>query len=229
MPAGVEPQQAFPLQRWRAYSAEVAMARVFDAPDSYDRRHAPAADLLARRWWAVVLRGVAGILFGMLAFVMPVATLAALVLLFGAYALVDGIFNIVAAATGRGGWPWWALLLAGLVGVGAGLVTFLWPGLTALTLTYLIGVWAVAIGVLEIVAAIRLRKAIANEWWLGLSGALSIVFGGLLMLAPAAGALAMVLWIGVFAFVYGIALVALGVRLRARRAETPERTVRRAA
>jgi uncharacterized membrane protein HdeD (DUF308 family) len=172
---------------------------------------------------------VAGIVFGILAFVVPVVTLAALVLLFGAYALVDGIFNIVAAATGgRGARPWWALLLAGLAGIGAGLVTFFMPGLTALALAYLIGIWAIATGVLEIVAAVRLRKEIRNEWLLGLSGALAVAFGALLLFAPGAGALAMVLWIGAYALVYGALLVFLGFRLRGRRPEARD-TVRRAA
>lgn len=195
-----------------------------------DRGLAIAADLLAKNWWALVLRGVAGIVFGILAFVMPVLTLAALVLLFGAYALVDGIFNIVAAATGgRGARPWWALLLAGLAGVGAGLVTFFMPGLTALALAYLIGIWAIATGVLEIIAAVRLREEIRNEWLLGLSGALAVAFGALLLFAPGAGALAMVLWIGAYALVYGALLVFLGFRLRGRRPEARDTTVRRAA
>jgi uncharacterized membrane protein HdeD (DUF308 family) len=177
-----------------------------------------------------VLRGVAGIIFGIVALVLPVATIAALVLLFGAYALVDGIFNIVAAVTGRTGErPWWTLLLAGLVGIGAGLATFFLPGLTALTLLYVIAAWAIVIGVLEIAAAVRLRRVITNEWWLGLGGALSIVFGVLIMLAPGAGALVMVLWIGAFAVVYGIALVVLGLRLRGRRTGSRKETVHRAA
>jgi len=194
------------------------------------RRLGLETELLSRNWWALAVRGVAGIVFGILAFVMPVVTLAALVLLFGAYALVDGAFNVVAAASGRtGGRPWWALLVAGLVSIGAGLVTFFMPGLTALALAYLIAAWAIATGVLEIIAAVRLRKVIRNEWWLGLSGALGIVFGVLLMLAPGAGALAMVLWIGAYAFVYGVALVILGVRLRRRRDEAGGATIRRAA
>ncbi|HTK40568.1 MAG TPA: HdeD family acid-resistance protein [Gemmatimonadales bacterium] len=193
------------------------MARTTTARDSNDRPHEFAADLLAKVWWALALRGVAGILFGILAFVMPALTLAVLVLLFGAYALVDGIFNVVASLSGRSGArPWWALLLAGLVGIGAGLLTFFMPGLTALALAYLIGVWAIIIGVLEIISAVRLRKVITNEWWLGLSGVLAIVFGVLLTLAPGPGALAMVIWIGAYAFVYGVFLVLLGLRLRRR-------------
>lgn len=206
------------------------MERTPDDRGWNNRGAAIAADLLAKNWWALVLRGVAGIVFGILAFVMPVVTLAALVLLFGAYALVDGIFNIVAAATGgRGARPWWALLLAGLAGIGAGLVTFFMPGLTALALAYLIGIWAIVTGVLEIVAAVRLRKEIRNEWLLGLSGALAVAFGALLLFAPGAGALAMVLWIGAYALVYGALLVFLGFRLRGRRPEARDTTVRRAA
>jgi uncharacterized membrane protein HdeD (DUF308 family) len=187
-------------------------------------------DVLARNWWAVVLRGVAGIVFGILAFVMPVVTLAALVLLFGAYALVDGVFNIVAAVTGRSGArSWWALLLEGLVSVAAGLVAFFLPGLTALTLAYLIGIWAIVTGVLEIVAAVRLRRVIENEWWLGLGGVVSVLFGILLLVAPGAGALAMVFWIGAYALVFGAILVVLGFRLRGRRREAGGAAVRRAA
>ena len=194
------------------------MARTTNDRDRTDRTPGSDAGLLAQFWWALALRGAAGILFGILAFAMPVLTLAVVVLLFGAYALVDGIFNVVAALSGRSGMrPWWALLLAGLVGIAAGLVAFFMPGLTALALAYVIGVWAIVIGILEIASAIRLRKAITNEWWLGLSGALAIVFGVFLTLAPGAGALAMVLWIGAYTFVYGIFLVLLGFRLRRHR------------
>jgi uncharacterized membrane protein HdeD (DUF308 family) len=194
-----------------------------------DRVLSDDIDALARNWWAVVLRGVAGIIFGILAFVMPGATLAALVLLFGAYALVDGIFNIIAAVSGRGVRSWWALLLEGLVSVAAGLVTLFMPAFTALALAYLIAGWAIVTGVLAIVAAIRLRKVISNEGWLVLSGVLSIVFGVLMAVAPGAGALAMVFWIGAYAVVYGALLVAFGLRLRGRRAEARGETIRRAA
>jgi uncharacterized membrane protein HdeD (DUF308 family) len=194
-----------------------------------DRGFAIDTEALARYWWALVLRGVAGIIFGVLAFVMPALTLAALVMLFGAYALVDGIFAIVAAASGRAGGRWWALLLAGVLGVAAGLVTFFMPGLTALTLAILIGAWAIAEGILHIITAIRLRKVIENEWWLGLSGALAIVFGVFMLRAPAAGALAVVLWIGAFAFIYGVILVALGITLRVRRDDVRSVPMRRAA
>jgi short repeat uncharacterized protein DUF308 len=104
---------------------------------------------------------------------------------------------VAAAVRGRSGArPWWALLIAGLVGIGAGLVGFFMPGLTALAPASVIAFWALASGVFEIIAAVRLRKVITNEWWLGLSGALAVVFGVVLMLAPGPGALAMVFWIG---------------------------------
>jgi uncharacterized membrane protein HdeD (DUF308 family) len=206
------------------------MARTMSGRDWNDRDLGVDAEVLARNWWAIALRGVAGVIFGIVALAMPVATLAALVILFGAYALADGIFHIVAAVSGRTGKrPWWALLLAGLVSIGAGLVTFFLPGLTALALAYVIGAWAIVTGVLQIVAAVRLRKAITNEWWLGLSGALAIVFGVLMLAAPGAGALAMVLWIGAYAVAYGIALILLGARLRGRRDEARGATISRAA
>jgi uncharacterized membrane protein HdeD (DUF308 family) len=151
-------------------------------------------------------------------------TLASLVLLYGGYALVDGVFNVIAALSGRSeARPWWTMLLAGLVSIAAGLVTFLWPGLTAIALVYVVAAWAIARGVFEIAAAVRLRKVITSEWWLGLSGALSIILGALLMLVPGAGAVAMVLWIGSWAIIAGVVLVALGVRLRGLRHEAPAR------
>jgi uncharacterized membrane protein HdeD (DUF308 family) len=187
-------------------------------------------DVLARHWWAIALRGLAAIIFGILAFAMPGVTLAVLVLLFGAYALVDGIFNIVAAVSGRSGrQSWWMVLLEGLVSVAAGLVTFFMPGLTALTLVYVISAWAIITGVLEVVAAIRLRKEITNEWWLALSGVLSIVFGVLVAAFPGAGALALVFWIGAYAVVFGAMLVALGFRLRRRHGGAFREPMRRAA
>jgi uncharacterized membrane protein HdeD (DUF308 family) len=187
--------------------------------------------VLSRNWWAVALRGVAAILFGLLTFVVPGITLAVLVLLFGSYAIVDGIFNLVAAARGRvadgeqaRGW----LVLEGLVSIAAGVVTFVWPGLTALALVYIIAAWAVVTGVLEIVAAVRLRRQIDNEWWLALSGVLSIVFGVLLMVAPGVGALALVFWIGAYAIVFGALLVGLAFRLRNARPHTQARMARAA-
>jgi uncharacterized membrane protein HdeD (DUF308 family) len=195
-----------------------------------DPRPLVDADALARNWWAIALRGLAGIIFGVLAFVVPGVTLAVLVLLFGAYALVDGIFNVMAALSGRSGrQAWWMLLLEGVVSVAAGLVAFFMPGLTALALVYVISAWAFVTGVLEIVAAIRLRKVIRNEWWLALGGVVSIIFAVFLAVAPGAGALALVFWIGAYALVFGVFLVALGVRLRRRHREAGNEPIRRAA
>jgi uncharacterized membrane protein HdeD (DUF308 family) len=173
-------------------------------------------DFLAKNWWVLVVRGAAAVLFGVLAFVYPIASLGALILLWGAYALVDGVFSIVGAfrrAAGEGV-HWW-MLLTGLVGVAAGIVAFANPALTAIALLLLIGAFAVVRGVMLIAAAIRLRKEIEHEWLLVLSGIVSLVFGVLVMTYPGAGALAIVVWIGAFAVVVGVLEIIAGVRLKA--------------
>lgn len=176
--------------------------------------------VLAKNWWIVALRGVAAILFGILTAIVPGLSLAALVMLFGAYALIEGGFNIIAAVRGAtGDRPWWALLLEGLVSVAAGVIAFVMPGLTALALVYLIAAWAVLTGVLEIAAAVRLRKHITGEWWLALTGVLSIAFGVLVSLYPGAGALVMVLWIGAYAIIFGVLLLIVAFKLRRVRGE----------
>jgi uncharacterized membrane protein HdeD (DUF308 family)/sporulation protein YlmC with PRC-barrel domain len=171
---------------------------------------------LGRNWWALALRGVAAILFGILAFAWPGITLFVLVLFFGAYMLVDGIFAIVAAvrAAGREA-RWWLLLIEGVLGVLAGLVAAFWPGLTALALLYFIAAWAIVSGILEIAGAIRLRREIEGEWALGLSGALSLLFGVLLVVIPApAGLLSLVWLIGAYALAFGVLLLVLAFRIR---------------
>jgi uncharacterized membrane protein HdeD (DUF308 family) len=176
----------------------------------------PVLPDLSRNWWLVALRGLAAIVFGVLAFVWPAITLWALVLLFGAYMLVDGIFAIVAAvrAAGREA-RWWLLLIEGVLGVLAGLVAAFWPGLTALALLYFIAAWAIVSGILEIAGAIRLRREIEGEWALGLSGALSLLFGVLLVVIPApAGLLSLVWLIGAYALAFGVLLLVLAFRLR---------------
>ncbi|AMG89417.1 HdeD family acid-resistance protein [Bordetella parapertussis] len=174
-----------------------------------------------REWGWVALRGVVAVLFGLMAVLMPGITLSALVLVWGAFALADGIFALIA------GWrirdqdkPLWPLILVGLTGIAAGIATFAWPGLTALVLLYIIAFWAVIGGVFQIAAAIRFRKDIENEWLHGLSGALSIVFGALLLFQPGAGALALVWVIGVYAVLFGVLLLALALRLK-NHAATP--------
>jgi uncharacterized membrane protein HdeD (DUF308 family) len=178
-------------------------------------------DSLSRNWWAIVLRGLAGMTFGLVTFFAPGISLAALVLVFGAYAFADGVLAIISAIRReRPGDRWWLLLLEGIAGIAAGVVTLLWPGITALVLLYVIAAWALVTGVLEIAAAIRLRKAIKGEWLLILSGILSVALGVMLVLWPGPGALALVIWIGAYAFVFGALLLALGLRLRSLRPST---------
>jgi uncharacterized membrane protein HdeD (DUF308 family) len=175
------------------------------------------ADLetLTENWWVILLRGIAGILFGILTFLAPSISLGALVLLFGAFAFTDGLLaSISALRKRREDTLWWALLLQGVLGIAAGVATLAWPRLSALALLYLIAAWAVLTGAFEIVTAIRLRKEIRGEWLLVLSGLLSIGLGVLLGLFPVPGALAVVLWIGAYALVSGALLVGLSLRLR---------------
>ena len=169
---------------------------------------------LTRNWAALVLRGVVAIVFGLLVFLMPGLTLTALIVVFAAYAFVDGVLSLIAATRAQRGRPWWALVLLGVAGIGAAAIAIFWPALTALTLMFVIAGWAIASGVLEIAAAIRLRRYIEGEWLLGLSGSLSILLGVVLLLQPAAGAVAVVWWIGAFAILTGIAYIGLALRLR---------------
>ena len=170
---------------------------------------------LGRNWGWIVLRGVAAVLFGILAFALPGITLAVLVIVWGAYALADGILALIAAYRVRDqGKPFWSLVIVGLLGIAAGIVTFIWPGMTALVLLMFIAAWAVVMGIFQIVAAIRLRKEIKNEWLLGLSGVLSVLFGIIMFVQPGAGALAVIWVIAAYAIVFGILLIWLGLRLK---------------
>ncbi len=168
---------------------------------------------MSRNWWAWALRGVVAILFGIATFIWPSISLAVLVALFGAYALVDGIFATIAALSHTEVPRWWVLLVEGLVGIGAGVVAFLYPSITALALLMLIAAWAIVTGILEVVAAIQLRKEIEGEWMLALSGVLSVVFGVLLVLQPTAGALAVLWLIGAYAILFGVSELVLAIRL----------------
>ncbi len=172
--------------------------------------------VLTRSWWALALGGVAAVLFGILAFIWPNIALIVLVALFGAYALVDGIFSIVTAAEGAAyhqSWIWPAL--RGVAGIAAGVITFIRPGITALALLYVIVAWAIVTGVLEIVTAIYLRREMTNEWMLILAGALSVLFGVLLIvIGPSAGILALVWLIGTYAIIVGVLRIGLAFRLR---------------
>jgi uncharacterized membrane protein HdeD (DUF308 family) len=179
------------------------------------QRLAGLAAVVSRYWWAIALRGLVAILFGVLALLWPGATLTTLVLLFGAYAVVDGVVAIVVGIREYGERErWWATLLGGLVSLAAGIITFMMPGITALTLLTLIALWAIVRGVFEIAAAIRLRHVIEGEWLLGLAGAVSIAFGVMMIAFPGAGAVAVIWWIGAYAIAVGLMLVALGLRAR---------------
>jgi uncharacterized membrane protein HdeD (DUF308 family) len=173
------------------------------------------AAALSRNWWVLLLRGIIAITFGVLAWVAPGASIAALVVFFGAYVLLDGILGVVTAISGRNeNESRWALLLWGLVGVGVGVLTFVVPGVTAVVLLFYIAIWAIGTGVLEIVTAVRLRKELTGEWMLVLGGLVSVLFGVILMARPGAGALALMWLLGVYAVVFGILLVVLAFRVR---------------
>ena len=174
--------------------------------------------VLFRAWWLVLLRGVAGILFGIITFISPLSSLAALVIVFGAYALVDGAFTLVAAFGQRdggrrpGSHAW--LFARGMAGILTGVIAAVWPGITALALLWVVALWAMVTGVFDIVAAFQLRKEMRREWLLALTGALSVLFGVLLVVWPADGILALVVLIGVAAIAFGITLLMFGLRLR---------------
>lgn len=173
---------------------------------------------LRDEWGWIALRGVCALIFGLLALVLPGATLAVLVILWGCYALMDGVLALVAGVRMReNGKPLWSLIIVGLLGIAAGIVTFFWPGLTALTLIFIIGSWAIAIGLFQIIAAVRLRKQIQGEWLHALSGLLSIVFGLAVVLRPGAGAIALAWLIGWFAIFFGVMLLVMAFRLRKQR------------
>ena len=169
---------------------------------------------LARNWGWIALRGALAIVFGILAFAWPASAFAAIVLLFGAYAFVDGVFALVALFRGAGKDRFWMLVLEALVGIGIGILTIAHPALTALALLYYVGIWAILTGIFELVAAIRLRKEISGEFWLGLAGVLSIIFGVLLFATPGPAALALTIWIGAYALLFGVTLLFLAFRLR---------------
>jgi len=171
---------------------------------------APIARALAGHWSSLALRGACALLFGILSFVWPGLSLTTLVLIWGAYALIDGILALIAGFKAK----IWSLAFIGLVGVLAGVGTFMYPGMTALVLLYFIAAWAIVTGVLAIYIAIRLRKELTGEWVLALAGVLSAVFGVLLIARPGAGALAVVYLIAGYAVAFGVLLLMLAFKLK---------------
>ena len=173
------------------------------------------ATLSGMHWWALALRGVVAILFAILTFAVPGLTLAALVLLFGVYALIDGVFAFVSAVrAAHGHGRWGAFLLEGIVGVLAGVLTLAAPAVTLAFLVYVVGAWAVVTGVFEIAAAIRLRRHVAGEWLLILTGIVSVVFGICIFVVPVVGAIAIAWWLGVYALIFGVLLLTLAFKLK---------------
>ena len=184
---------------------------------SYEPLADPLNGVLAQNWWVIAIRGVLGILFGVIAFAFTGVTILSLVLVFAAYTLVDGVFAIMAAvraARRHDRWGW--LTFEGIVDIVVGLIAVAVPGLTVLAFVLLIAAWAVATGVLEIAAAFRLNIE-HGRVWLALSGVASIIFGVLIFVAPVAGAVVLTWWLGAYALVFGVALLVLAFRLRARR------------
>lgn len=172
-------------------------------------------DYLQRSWWIFLLRGITAIVFGVMAFVWPALTLAMLVILFGAYVLVDGIFGLIDAVRYRDRLPRiWPLVLESLLGIAVGLLTLFWPGVTALVLLVFIAAWAVLGGLLRIIIAFQIRHEITGEWVLIASGVLSILFGGLLVAMPQAGLITLAWIIGFYAVAFGVLFVLLALRLR---------------
>jgi uncharacterized membrane protein HdeD (DUF308 family) len=167
-------------------------------------------DAFAKNWWVLLIRGVLAVLFAVMAFTLPGLTLVTLVLLYGIYSFADGLTAIWVGGQAR---AWWFVLL-GILGVVVGVFTFIYPGITAVALLYLIAAWAIVRGVFEIVTAIQLRKEISNEWMLIIAGIVSVLFGVALGAKPAAGALAVVWIIGAYAFIFGLVMIGLAFRLR---------------
>jgi uncharacterized membrane protein HdeD (DUF308 family) len=178
----------------------------------------PLGAVLSRNWWAFAIRGALGVLFGLVAFLLPGVTMLSLVFLFSAYMLIDGVFGIIAAVrAARAHERWGLLVLEGVVNIITGVVAYLWPGLTVVAFVLLIAVWALISGALMLAAAFRLASD-HGRWWLALGGIASLAYGVLLIVAPLIGALVLTWWIGAYAVIFGISLLVLAFRLRARHA-----------
>jgi len=172
-------------------------------------------NVLANNWWVVLLRGIAAIVFGSLALLWPQISISVLVLLFGIFAIADGIFSIVSELRRYGEHArWWVLVFEGVAGVGIGIVAIAWPQITAVIFVYLIASWGLITGILEILAAIRLRNELEGEWFLVLIGLLSIAFGALIFFFPDAGLIALAWILGIYAIMFGLLLIPLSLKLK---------------
>ena len=187
--------------------------------------------LVTRHWSVFAIRGIAAIVVGILAFIWPVTTLAMLVILFGAYVLVDGVALLVALDRGEAlaRRHAWAVGVMGVLGIVAGIVTFAWPGLTALSQLYLVAFWALAMGTFQVVAAVALRRELDGEFWMALGGVMSIVFGALLAVFPGEGLLSLVWLVGIWSVAFGVSSLGLAYRLHGINAALPRRAMPAAA
>jgi uncharacterized membrane protein HdeD (DUF308 family) len=172
--------------------------------------------LLARNWWAIGLRGVFAIVFGLIALFLPGATMLSLVIVFALYAFADGVFGIVSAVrAAQARQRWGVLVIEGLVNIAVAAIAVLWPGITVLAFVLLVAIWAIVTGALELAAAFRLGTE-DGRWWLVVGGLVSLIYGGLLIVAPLIGAVVLTWWLGAYALIFGVALVVLAFRLKAR-------------
>jgi uncharacterized membrane protein HdeD (DUF308 family) len=184
--------------------------------------------LVTRNWWVIAIRGVAAIAFGVLAIAWPQLTIVTLVFLFGAYALIDGVSSLIAVIRGdpqtRGRGLWFALI--GVVGILVGIYAFVFPGLTTIALLYVVAAWAIVTGILQVLAAIWLRREIEGEWLLALGGILSVVFGLLLVIAPGAGIMSLLFVVAIWAIIFGVSLLGLALRMRSLHQSRPRSDTR---
>ncbi len=177
-------------------------------------------EAMARNWWTLLIRGIAAILFGFVVILFPNLSLVLLVTFLAAYLFVDGIFALIAAFKSREHAHWWLVALEGVLGIAAGIAAFLFPGAAVLTFFYIVVFWAIVTGVLEILGAIELRKQINNEWWMILSGAISILFGVVLMISPIAGVMTLLWLVGIMAIAFGVMMVILAFRMHGHSGST---------
>ena len=178
-------------------------------------------DMLANNWWAVALRGIVAILFGIAAFAMPFVTMLSLVVVFAAFSFVDGVFGIIMSVRGaRKGERWIWLLLSGILGIVASAVAVLWPGITVLAFVILVAAWALVSGAFMVISAFRLKRD-HGRIWLGLAGIATFAFGALLVIAPLIGAVVLTFWIGAHALILGVMLLVLAWKLYSHRTESP--------
>jgi uncharacterized membrane protein HdeD (DUF308 family) len=193
--------------------------------DMYVVELKPLNGILAENWWAVALRGVLGIVFGIVAFLLPGATMLSIILIFAGYMMADGVLGIVAAvraARSHDRWGW--LTFEGILSIVTGIIAALWPGLTAIAFVLLVAAWAIVTGGLMVAAAFDLNTE-HGRWWLALSGFVSIIFGCLLIAAPLLGALVLTWWVAAYALAFGIVLVILAFRLRSGRSDRSDSAV----